>query len=598
MASFAGDLYRMLNLTKKRKENWEEVAMTIKTDVLVIGAGGAGARAAIEAAIIDPDLKITILNQGPIGKSGLTSMANGGMQWVEHPDDSPEALFEDIVQVGCYLNDQNLVEALAKEGPQRAGELIKWGAKMIPIAPQKSGRKSPDSPSGRPTYPRGHYIPGVTYMEALRNKITRHVNVAVFEDVITTKLLTAGKRVIGAFVLSIRTGEYFVIEAKATVLATGGLGEIYPHSTNAPFGMHGHATGMGYAMAYHAGAELIDMEMVQFTGNQLYPPWLLGNPALLSTMCGGKYVNALGEEFLQLPQPRDAIQRLAYKEIKEGRGTERGGVYIDLTLSPLSSEEIEEQLKHSLAEEIAKERWKLIKAMSVNDPDPKNWRVEFTPGGAHFFMGGVKINERCETNLEGLFAAGEVTGGVHGANRMGGCAMVEIIVFGARAGRSAAEYVKKSDWVKSEEHPEEEYERLCGFFKSEGIAPKAIMDKIATFMAEYAGVARTETDLKKALSEIKAIKSNDLPNMRAPQGQRFNLGWVEAIQVPYMLDVAQMIVMSALFRAESRGAHYREDYPETQSDWLKHTRVIKKPDKMELDTVPVVIAKSNPEESR
>jgi fumarate reductase (CoM/CoB) subunit A len=570
--------------------------MSIKADILVIGAGGAGARAAIEAAIQDPELKIIILNQGPIGRSGLTSMANGGMQYVDHPDDTPEAFFEDIIQVGCYLNDQNLVEAMTVEGPQRSAELVKWGAQMIPISPQKSGRPSADLPKERPSYPRSHYIPGVTYMEALRNELSRHQNVTVYEDVLTTKLLTTDNRVIGAFVLKIRTGEYFVVEAKATVLASGGLGEIYPHSTNAPFGMHGHATGMGYAMAYHAGVELIDMEMVQFTGNQLYPPWLLGNPALLSTMCGGKYVNALGDEFLKLPQPRDAIQRLAYKEIKEGRGTERGGVFIDLTLSALSSEEIEEQLKHSLAEQIAKERWKLIKAMSVNDPDPKNWRVEFTPGGAHFFMGGVRINERCETNIEGLFAAGEVSGGVHGANRMGGCAMVEIIVFGARAGRSAAEYAKNVDWLKCKDAPEEEYERLRGFFKAQGTAPKAVMDKIATFMSEYAGVARTEHDLKKALSEIEMLRVNVLPDLRAPQGRRFNLGWVEAIQVPYMVDVAQMIVMSALHRTESRGAHYREDYPETQSDWLKHTRVMKRSGHMELGVAPVVITQFNPED--
>jgi fumarate reductase (CoM/CoB) subunit A len=572
--------------------------MSINTDVLVIGAGGAGARAAIEAAMRDPELKIIILNQGPIGRSGLTSMANGGMQYVDHPDDSPDAIFEDIIRVGCYLNDQNLVEALSKEGPQRAAELVKWGAQMIPISPQKGGRPSADLPKGRPSYPRGHYIPGVTYMEALKNKISNFSNVTMYEDVLTTKLLTSGNRVIGAFVLSIRTGKYFVIEAKATVLASGGLGEIFPHSTNAPFYMHGHATGMGYAMAYHAGAELIDMEMVQFTGNQLYPPWLLGNPALLSTMCGGKYVNARGEEFLQLPQPRDAIQRLAYKEIKEGRGTERGGVFIDLTRSSLSSEEIEEQLKHSLAEEIAKERWRLIKAMSVNDPDPKNWRVEFTPGGAHFFMGGVRINERCETNLEGLFAAGEVSGGVHGANRMGGCAMVEIIVFGARAGKSAAEYAKRVDWIAPEESPEGEYERLRGFFKSQGTTPKTIMDKIAGFMSEYVGVARTETGLMKALSEIESVRANDVPNMRAPQGRRFNLGWVEAIQVPYMLDVAQMIVKSAIFRTESRGAHYRDDYPETQSDWLKHICVAKRSGNMELGVVPVVITKFKPEESK
>ena len=568
--------------------------MIISTDILVIGAGGAGARAAIEAAIREPGMKITILNQGPIGKSGLTAMANGGMQWVEHPDDSPDFLFEDILRFGCYLNDQNLVEALTKEGPQRAQELTDWGAQMIPFSSGSKGGP-PSGPDKRPSYPRGHYIPGVTYMRALRNEMARHANITVFEDVLTTRLITSDNRVTGAFVLSIRTGEYFVVAAKAIVLASGGLGEIYPHSTNAPFGMHGHATGMGYAMAYHAGTELIDMEMVQFTGNQLYPPWLLGNPELLCMMCGGKYINALGDEFIQQPQPRDVIQRSAYKEIKEGRGTERGGVFIDLTKSPLSSEEIEEQLKHSLAVEIAKERWELIKRMSLNDPDPKNWRIEFTPGGAHFFMGGVRIDEKCQTNLEGLFAAGEVSGGVHGANRMGGNAMVEIIVFGARAGRYAAEYAKGAKEVGFEDPSNQEYERLCSFFRDEGIAPKVIMERIATFMSEYVGVARRETDLKKALSELETLRADDLPRMRAPSGRCFNLGWIEAIQVPYMLDVAQMIIMSALQRTESRGAHFREDFPETKSEWLRHTRVIKKSDQMELGTTPVVITKLNPE---
>ena len=232
----------------------------------------------------------------------------------------------------------------------------------------------------------------------------------------------------------------------------------------------------------------------------------------------------------------------------------------------------------------------------MNDPDPKNWRVEFTPGGAHFFMGGVRINEKCETNLDGLFAAGEVSGGVHGANRMGGNAMVEIIVFGARAGRYAAEYAKKAQWAEYTEPPEEEYERLCGFFRSEGMAPKVIMDKIASFMSEYAGVARSEESLNKALKEIESTRATDLPNMRAPQGRRFNLGWVEAIQIPYMLDVAEMIVRSGIHRTESRGAHFREDYPETQSNWLKHTSVIKKPGAMQPGSTPVVITKFHPEE--
>ncbi len=568
----------------------------IETDVLVVGAGGAGARAAIEAARNDRKPQVLILNQGPIGKSGLTAMANGGMQWVSHPDDRPDYLFEDTVRVGAYLNEQNLVEILAAEAPTRAQELIGWGAEVLSLGGQGG---SPEVPGSRPSFPRGHYIPGVTYMAALRNELVRHENVTILEDSIATKLLAEGSRVIGATVLNIRTGECFAVSAKATVLAAGGLGELYPHSTNAPFGMRGHATGTGYAMAYHAGAELIDMEMVQFTGNQLWPPWLLGNPMLLSAMCGGKYVNALGNEFLRLPQPRDAIQRLAYKEIKEGRGTERGGVYIDLTASPLSSEEIEEQLKHSLAAEIAKERWRLIKEMSAEAPDPKTWRVEFTPGGAHFFMGGVRINERCETSLEGLFAAGEVSGGVHGANRMGGNALTEIIVFGKRAGQYAGEYASRASRIEPKTTlVREEGDRLASVLTGKGTPPRAITEKLAALLSTHVGVARTEGDLSIALSEIGRLRTHDLPGLGVLGGRRFNLGWIEAVQVPYMLDVAEMIATSALFRTESRGAHYREDYPEAEAEWLKHTRVCKKSGRMAVDTVSVTVTTLHPGEMK
>jgi fumarate reductase (CoM/CoB) subunit A len=560
---------------------------------LVIGAGGAGARAAIEAAIGNNGQQVLVLNQGPIGKSGLTAMANGGMLWVSHPDDSPRYLFEDIIRIGAYLNEQNLVEILTEEAPARAQELIDWGAKCLSFG-GKGGGPAEVSGSG-PSFPRGHYIPGVTYMAALRGELERHANVTILEDSIATKLLTEGTRVIGATVLNIRTGECFAVSAKATILAAGGLGELYPHSTNAPFGMHGHATGMGYAMAYHAGAELIDMEMVQFTGNQLWPPWLLGNPMLLSAMCGGKYVNGLGKEFMRLPQPRDAIQRLAYKEIKEGRGTERGGVYIDLTASPLSSAEIEDQLKSSLAAEIAKERWQLIKEMSADTPDPKTWRIEFTPGGAHFFMGGVRINERCETSLEGLYAAGEVSGGVHGANRMGGNALTEIIVFGRRAGQYAGEYARHTDRIEPEAgFVKDEEERLSALLEGGGTSPTAIVEKIAALMAVHVGVARTEADLSTALSKIGQLRSHELLDLGAPRGRRFNLGWVEAIQIPYMLDVAEMIVTSALFRTESRGAHYREDYPEAEAEWLRHTRVRKRRETMGVDTVPITMTTVRP----
>jgi fumarate reductase (CoM/CoB) subunit A len=566
--------------------------MTIKADVLVIGGGGAGARAAIGAAMNKANLNVVLLNMGPVAKSGLTVMANGGMQWVCTPEDSSDAHFRDVTRIGCYLNDQNLVEVMAEEAPERAKELIGWGAKII-----MDGEKHllMDPRGSGASFPRGHLIPGGTYMVTLRNQLERHPNVLLLEDFSVTRLLTSGQRVTGALALNIRTGELVVFESKATVLATGGLGELFVFTTNAPWGLSGHASGQGYALAYQAGAELIDMEMVQFTGAQLYPPCDLGNPALLSSMCGGKYVNALGHEYMKLPQPRDVIQKLAYEEIKAGRGTERGGVYIDLSVSPLSRDEIEKQLQIALGGKIGRDRWNLVKEMSASNPDPKNWKIEWVPGSAHFFMGGVHINELCETSLEGLYAAGEVTGGVHGANRMGGNALTDIIVFGARAGKHAAEFAVKADRIEADATTvRKEEKRLSLFIKPEGIPPKSVRDKIRNIMSSCMGVVRDGTDLKKALAEVKFLRMNDLRAVRAPDSKHYNIPWVEAIGVPHMLDVAEMMIRSALSRTESRGAHYREDYQSTQNGWLKHTCIKKKDGKMIVGTSPVVITKLNP----
>ena len=570
--------------------------MNIKADVLVIGAGGAGSRAAIEAADNNPEALVVILNQGPVGKSGLTVMANGGIRWVSHPDDKPEYLFKEIVQAGAFLNEQNLVEILTEEAPARGNELIDWGAQVLPFAESsKSGGAAPDQQGTGPVYPRSRYIPGVTYMATLRKELERRQNITIIEDVITTKLLVSEGRAVGAVILNIRSGEVFPMAAKAIVLATGGLGELYDHSSNTPFGLRGHATGMGCTLAYHIGAELIDMEMIQFTGDQLYPPWLLGNAALLVSNCGAKYMNIHGEEFMKLPMTRDETQIRAAKEIAKGNGTERGGVFIDLSVSPLPSDEIEEQIKVNLAEGIAKERWKLIKDMSADNPDPKNWKIEFTPGGAHFFMGGIRINSQCETNIEGLYAAGECSGGVQGGNRMGGNALTEIIVFGARAGKFAGEYANNAGFIEPEAQLViDEQNRLQGLFKSDGIAPSVIRKKLTSIMSKYVAVARTGDGLAKALEELDALRKGDFTRMRVPQGRVFNSLWVEAIQVIYMLDLAEMIAKSALYRTESRGAHYREDYPDRDPAWLKHTCVTKKDGAVDLRTVPVTITKLDP----
>ena len=565
--------------------------MNTITDVLVIGAGGAGCRAAIEAADINPESNVVLLSQGPVGKSGLTVMANGGIRWVTHPDDTPDNLFREVILAGDFLNEQNLVEALTEEGSIRGNELLQWGARELDY-----DSPEPDKQGG-PVYKRSHYIPGVTYMAALRREVERRPNITIMEDVITTKILVRGNRAVGTVLLNIRTGEISQITAKSLVLATGGLCEIYNHNDNGPFGMRGHATGMGCTLAYQIGAEIIDLEMVQFTGNQLYPPWLLGNPALLVSMCGGKYMNANGEEFMKLPLTRAETQILAHEEIAKGNGTERGGVFIDLTVSPLTSEEIEAQLKVSLSESIGKERWKLIKDMSADNPDPKNWKIEFTPGGAHFAMGGVRINEKCQTNIEGFYAAGECTGGVQGGNRMGGNALTEIIVFGARAGRYAGEYAKNTSLVEPDESAfENEKNRLLGLFNDNGVAPDVVWKKIASIMSEYVAVSRTEEGLNKALVELEALKKGDFARMRVPRGKVYNSLWVEAIQVIYMMDLAEMITKSALFRKESRGAHYREDFPQLDNSTPpQHTCLKMKEGIIDITAVPVTITKMNPE---
>lgn len=566
----------------------------LKCDVLVVGGGGAGCRAAIEAAQSGGDLNVIVVNQGPIGKSGLTSMANGGIHWVDHHEDSYEDHFRDVVRMGYFLNDQNLVEVLVKEAPIRGEELVKWGARIL-----MDGNKYllTDPRGSGCSHPRGHYIPGCTFMAALRNKMEEQKNVVIMEDVFVTTLLVQEKKVVGAMAIDIRSGDLMVLYAKAVVLATGGLGEIYHYSTNSPFGLRGYASGVGYALAYHAGAELIDMEMIQFTGHQLYPPWPLGNPALLSSLCGGRYLNAKGEEFLQLPQPRDVIQKLAWKEIKEGRGTKRGGVYIDLSVSPLSSKEIEEKLKLSLGGPFSKGRWKLIKLMSRGNLDPKNWKVEFTPGGAHFCMGGVRINENCETTIEGLFAAGEVTGGVHGANRMGGNALSEILVFGARAGASAARYARRQrrwGWVKSGAI-RQEATRLLSLFRPTGVLPMTIKEELGRIMDEKVGVVRNKEGLEEALSVIGGLREES-QKLKVPDFRTFNRIWVEAIEVQYMLDVAEMIVRCALFRKESRGGHFREDFPEPRKEWLVHTCIQKEGTTMRVGTREVIMNKLRPEE--
>lgn len=397
------------------------------TDVLVIGSGGAGCRAAIEAS--KQGLDVTIISKGLSFKSGCTTLAEGGYNaafgYVDE-EDSTEAHFKDTLKGGAYLNDTKLVKILVEEAPERLGELESYGAMFDR---QESGKLN-QRPFGGQTFRRTCFQgdrTGHEMMTALKEEVIRR-GIKTIEEMIITKLLTDDEdgSIRGACGLSLKTSDFLIFQARSTVLATGGAGWMYPVTSNAM-----QKTGDGYALAYQVGADLLDMEQVQFhpTG-MLYPESRRG--VLITEAVrgeGGRLFNSKGERFMKKYDPRgelatrDVVARAIYQEIIEGRGTKRGGVYLDVTHLP--REVIEEKLETMLQQ-----------FLDIGI-DIREEPMEVAPT-AHHFMGGALINEHGETTVKNLFAAGEVAGGVHGANRLGGNALADTQVFGRRAGEAAA----------------------------------------------------------------------------------------------------------------------------------------------------------------
>jgi fumarate reductase (CoM/CoB) subunit A len=556
----------------------------IETDVLIIGGGSAGLRAAIEAAKEDVD--VIVVDQGLPARSGLTTMADGGYGWPDPSDPkSLESHFNNVLLHGCYLNDQNLVEVLGKEASLRGLELERWGADILKDRDGKHVILG-DSQS--------RFIPGSQIMWALLTQATQHPNVSLMSNSMVTKLLVDEGKFCGAIGLDIINGDFLLIKAKAGILATGGAGELWRFSTNKWFGLKGNAAGLGFALAFQAGASLIDMEMVQFSPQMFHPVYcgLLGNPMLLMDWFKAKILNIDGQEVVSLPVTRDVFQRKIYFEIKSGRGTEKGGVIMDFSVSPLSADEMEELFEKKLG----RERWcEIRKWMKMDNVDLKKLRIQMGPAHAHFFMGGVRINEKAETTLPGLFAAGEVTGGVHGANRHPGQALPEALVFGARAGKYGAMYAKSAEYMDINwKFFEEEKARINAFFetKPDGIPPTYVKAKLSNIMSEYVGVVRNAEGLIRALQELKTIEKNDLLRIQVPPIKRYNNALVDAVEAAYMVEVAEMIISSALARQESRGAHYREDFPgRNDQNWLKHISIQRVNGKMEIATAPVIFTK-------
>ena len=526
-------------------------------DILVIGSGGAGCRAAIEAH--KHGLNVIIVSKGLSYKSGCTTLAEGGYNaafgYVDE-EDSIEAHFKDTMKGGAYLNDPNLVKILVNEAPERLKELEHFGALFDR---QESGKLNQRAFGGQ-TYRRTCFQgdrTGHEMMTALKEEITRF-GIQNIEEVMITSLVTdeSDGSVLGACGISIRTSNFIIFLSKSTILATGGAGWLYPVTSNAL-----QKTGDGYEFAYNVGADLLDMEQVQFhpTG-MLYPESRRG--VLITEAArgeGGRLINAKGERFMKNYDPRgelatrDVVARAIYQEIIDGRGTPRGGVYLDVTHLP--REIIENKLETML-----------LQFLDV-DVDIREEPMEVAPT-AHHFMGGALINEHGMTSIKNLYAAGESTGGVHGANRLGGNALADTQVFGRRAGESAAQNALNIESTFNMEQAITEKDRIQSLFNNGDYYPFEIKKELEEVMWKYVAIIRNANGLKIAHEKINELKGR-LNNLKIPDVGAFNKDLQDALEIEMMLNIADLVTESALIREESRGAHYRSDYPKTQYEWKK-----------------------------
>jgi len=525
------------------------------SDILVLGTGGAGLRAAAEAHERGAD--VLLVSKSPAGYNNCTIVAGsgylaavGGMTAAEHRDRT--------LSVGKGVNDPKLVEVLTEEGGRRVLELERYG---LVVNVRRGGIHVGDEDT---KLGQGITLPLVDYL--------RKLGIEFIENTIVTQLLKKDGRIVGAVGYHGDEKQPTVFQCKAVVLATGGAGALYKR-TDCPV----RTTGDGYSLAYHAGARLRDMEFVQFFPLALAepgaPPLLVDGPIIEE----GKIMNVLGEDIPEkhgvterpyIARSRDLLSRAMMLEIMKGGGVE-GAVLVD-------GRDVVKRSKPGTFFGMGSYEFFVNKLQAHERP----FRVAPL---SHHTMGGVVANTWGETNVEGLFAAGEVVGGVHGANRHGGNALTDVTVFGARAAAKAAEYAEKASHVEVEELAEEEtkhYSKLTG--QETGYTPRLVMNVLRETMWEKAGVVRDSHMLVEAFEKIQELRETTRRLMAQPGRQM-----IPALEIPMALDAAEMIVRAAMMRRESRGAHYRQDHPEQDPEWVKTVIISKKESAMLLATAPI-----------
>lgn len=559
----------------------------LTVDVLVVGAGVAGITAAIEAQ--EQGVTVLLVTKGIFGRDGAATWTAGyGFQVAVNAPDSPEIHFADTIKVGRFMNDQKLVHRLMSENIRQHANLDRWGVRYLKENGQFLMMRLPGE--SHPRVPR-LTIPGEWAGQEYRRSLTRQVRkrgIRTHEDLFVFDLIATPDGIAGAVALDMRAGTFLAIHAKQTILATGGHMGSY-RITTIP-----QASGDGTAAAFRAGVALTDMEFADFYAyTAIWPPVTVGEiwPSVFRYELNGKLLNGLGENLKEKYRGPERVPPLAIeREIKAGRGSPHGGAYLSIRHN--TAEEIERVLGR-----MGHPKWqKRLKAMGF---DVTKQDIEVAPAGIVSF-GGCKVDENCAAATPGLFAAGEAGASREGAYTNAGNSLPMCMSMGAIAGREAGGRAKMQDHVVS---PATEIEALCRralepLQRDKGIRPIQVRRKIQKILAEYGSlIGRTENKLVQGLETIRDLKNSDLREMCVEaKDRKFNLEWRDALEVRNIAVVTELILTAARERRESRGLHYREDYPKEDREWLKHVVLSKVGEEIRINTEAVSFPYLSPPE--